>query len=112
MKRVSALTFATLVLAATPVLAQNPIEPTPPDQPPVVMPNDPNAPPTIIVVPAPEPRKNTGALDPYTPDPTRNTPGAETKTDSRISRVDRSASNPTLHTPEFESSPHRAIGLA
>jgi hypothetical protein len=80
MKRVSALTFATLVLlAATPVLAQNPVEPTPSDQPPVVMPNDPNAPPTIVVVPAPEPRKNTGALDPDTPDPTRNTPGAETK---------------------------------
>jgi hypothetical protein len=80
MKKVSiALTFATLVLAGTPVLAQNPVDQTPPDQPPVVMPKDPNAPPTIVVVPAPEPRKNTGALDPNTPDPTRNTPGAESK---------------------------------
>src|SRR5262245_6195210 len=98
MKRVSALTFATLVLAATPVLAQNPVEPSPPDQPPVVMPNDPNAPPPIVVVPAPEPRKNTGALDPYTPDPTRNTPRRRTKKLTVAYGFDRSASDPTMHT--------------
>jgi hypothetical protein len=73
-----ALTFATLLLTGTPVLAQNPVE-TPSDQAPVVTPNDPNVPPAIVVVPPPEPRKNTGALDPNTPDPTRNTPGAENK---------------------------------
>jgi hypothetical protein len=43
------------------------------------VPSDPNAPSTVVVVPAPEPRKNTGAENPDTPDPTKNTPGAESK---------------------------------
>jgi hypothetical protein len=87
MKSVPVFTFATLLLAATSVLAQNPVEPSAPGSekitgdtpsaPPTVI--APTAPPTVIVVPVPEPRKDTGALDPYTPDPTRNTPGAENK---------------------------------
>jgi hypothetical protein len=70
----------TLLLAGTPVLAQTPAEPSaaPPDAP-AVIPNDTYAAPPIVVVPAPEPRKNTGALNPDTPDPTKNTPGAESK---------------------------------
>jgi hypothetical protein len=74
------LTFATLLLAGTPALAQSPVEPSapPPDTLPV-MPNDAYAAPPIVVVPVPEPRKNTGALNPDTPDPTKNTPGAESK---------------------------------
>jgi hypothetical protein len=81
MKSVPVFTFATLLLAATPVLAQNSVEPIAPgsEKTPGVKPNDASAPPTVIVVPVPEPRKNTGALDPDTPDPTRNTPGAESK---------------------------------
>jgi hypothetical protein len=76
----TALTFATLLLAATPVLTQTPVEPSaPPDTPSVVTPNDAYAPPPLVVVPVPEPRKNTGASNPDTPDPTRNTPGAESK---------------------------------
>jgi len=75
-----ALTFATLVFAAPPVLAQTSVEPSvPPDVPPVVLPNDAYAAPPIVVVPVPEPRKNTGALNPDTPDPTKNTPGSEAK---------------------------------
>jgi len=76
----TALTFATLLLAGTPVLAENPVEPSAPgsDKTPGVTPNDANAAPPIVV-PAPEPRKNTGALNPDTPDPTKNTPGAESK---------------------------------
>jgi len=71
--------FATLLLAGTPVLAETRDPPvsghaTPPA---VVMPNDAYAAPPIVVVPVPEPRKNTGALNPDTPDPTKNTPGAE-----------------------------------
>jgi hypothetical protein len=74
------LTFSTLLLAGTPVSAQTAAEPSvPPDAPPAVLPNDAYAAPPIVVVPAPEPRKNTGALNPDTPDPTKNTPGAESK---------------------------------
>jgi hypothetical protein len=75
-----ALTFATFV-AATPVSAASEVEPLPPasDRPTLVMPNDAYAAPLIVIVPVPEPRKNTGALNPYTPDPTKNTPGAEAK---------------------------------
>ena len=81
MKRaVTALVVATLALAGTPVRAENPVEPAAPgsDKTPGVTPNDANAAPPIVV-PAPEPRKNTGALNPDTPDPTKNTPGAESK---------------------------------
>jgi hypothetical protein len=75
-----ALTFAMFALAGTPALAQTPVEPSvPPDAPPVVLPNDAYAAPPIVVVPVPEPRKNTGALNPDTPDPTKNTPGSEAK---------------------------------
>jgi hypothetical protein len=68
-----ALTFATL-------LAENPAEAPAPgsDSAPPAAPYDANAAP-IVVVPVPEPRKNTGALNPDTPDPTKNTPGAESK---------------------------------
>jgi hypothetical protein len=69
-----------LLLTGTPVLAQTPEEPSaPPPDAPAAMPNDTYAAPPIIVVPAPEPRKNTGALNPDTPDPTKNTPGSESK---------------------------------
>jgi hypothetical protein len=75
-----ALAVAILALAGTPVLAENPVEPAAPgsDKTPGVMPNDADAAPPIVV-PAPEARKNTGALNPDTPDPTKNTPGAESK---------------------------------
>jgi len=75
-----ALAFATLLLAGAPALAESPAEvPAPgPDSAPPVAPYDANAAP-IVVVPVPEPRKNTGALNPDTPDPTKNTPGAESK---------------------------------
>jgi hypothetical protein len=75
------LTFTALLLSAgTPVLAESALEPPPPssDLTPPVTPYDPNAP-AIVVVPAPEPGKNTGASNPDTPDPTKNTPGAEAK---------------------------------
>jgi hypothetical protein len=77
-----ALTFATLLLAGTPVLAKTRINPsasgldTPP---PVVMPSHAYAAPPILVVPRRDNCKNTGAANPCTPDPTRNTPGAEAK---------------------------------
>jgi hypothetical protein len=38
------------------------------------MPNDAYAAPPIVVVAVLDPRKNTGALNPDTPDPTKNTP--------------------------------------
>jgi hypothetical protein len=73
-------TIVTLLLAGTPVLAKTPAEPSvPTPDAPAVMPNDAYAAPQIVVVPAPELRKNTGALNPDTPDPTKNTPGAESK---------------------------------
>jgi hypothetical protein len=73
-----ALTLITVLLAATSVLAKpKPSGPPPTYLPSVVMPYDAYAP--LFVTPMPEPKKNTGASDPYTPDPTRNTPGAEAK---------------------------------
>jgi hypothetical protein len=74
-----ALTLTTLFLAATPVVAKPRIEPSAPPTyvPSVMMPYDAYAP--IFIAPMPEPRKNTGASNPDTPDPTRNTPGAEAK---------------------------------
>jgi len=75
------LTFAALLLSAgTPALAESTVEPAPPgsDLTAPVTPYDPNAP-AIVVVPAPEPGKNTGASNPDTPDPTKNTPGSEAK---------------------------------
>jgi hypothetical protein len=76
-----ALTFATLLLAGTPVLAENPVEPGAPgsDKAPGVTPNDASAAEPIDIVPAPDVSKNTGASNPDTPDPTKNTPGAESK---------------------------------
>jgi hypothetical protein len=70
-----ALVFAALILAGTPVLAANPVEPSAPgsDKTPGITPNDANPSPTI------DSTKNTGASNPDTPDPTRNTPGAESK---------------------------------
>ena len=81
MKHVAiALAVAILALAATPVLAETPVEPAvPPNAPPVVTPNDAYAAPPLVVVPVPDNCKNTGAANPCTPDPTRNTPGAESK---------------------------------
>jgi hypothetical protein len=80
MKHAATALLAILALSATPVLAETPVDPsTPPDGPPVVMPNDPNAAPPVVLVPVPDRCKNTGAGDPCTPDPTRNTPGAESK---------------------------------
>jgi hypothetical protein len=80
-----ALTFATLLLAGTPVLAANPVEPGAPgsDKAPGVTPSDASSAETIVVVAAPDVRKNTGASNPDTPDPTRNTPGAGQRTDLR-----------------------------
>jgi hypothetical protein len=64
-----------LVLAGTPVKAENPVEPGAPgaDKTPGVTPNDAKA------SPPKETPKETGATNPDTPDPTKNTPGAETK---------------------------------
>ena len=69
------LTFASSLLTGTPVLAANPIEPSGPDsdKSPGVTPND-AAPYDVRTFP-----KWTGASDPYTPNPHRNTPGAEAK---------------------------------
>jgi hypothetical protein len=78
--RAISLTFAVLLLAGTPALAESAVEAPPPgaDLTAPAMPYDPNAP-AIVVVPAPEPGKNTGASNPDTPDPTKNTPGSEAK---------------------------------
>jgi hypothetical protein len=75
-----ALTFATLLLAGTPVLAENPVEPGAPgsDKAPGVTPNDATAAPTDATKTNEAP-KQTGASNPDTPDPTKNTPGAESK---------------------------------
>jgi hypothetical protein len=72
-----ALTLTTFLLAGTPVLGKPKPSAPPTYLPSVVMPYDAYAP--IFVAPMPEPRKNTGAANPYTPDPTRNIPGAEAK---------------------------------
>jgi hypothetical protein len=72
-----ALTLTTFLLAGTPALAK-PRRSTPPTYlPSVVMPYDAYAP--LFLAPVPEPTKHTGASNPNTPDPTRNTPGAEAK---------------------------------
>ena len=71
-----ALAVAMLVLAGTPVRAENPVKPGAPgsDKTPGVTPNDAKASP-----PKMDTGKKTGASNPDTPDPTKNTPGAETK---------------------------------
>jgi hypothetical protein len=70
-----ALAAAALALAGTPVMAENPVEPSAPgsDKTPGATPNDAKA-----IVPKETP-KQTGATNPNTPDPTKNTPGAESK---------------------------------
>jgi len=72
----TALAVAMLVLAGTPVKAENPAEPGAPgsDKTLGVTPNDAKSAQT-----PPATTKNTGALNPDTPDPTKNTPGAERK---------------------------------
>ena len=72
-----ALTLPTLLLAGAPVLAKPAPSAPPKYLPSVVMPYNAYAP--IFVAPVPEPKKNSGASNPDTPDPTRNTPGAEAK---------------------------------
>jgi hypothetical protein len=52
------------------------VPPPSPDNVPGVAPSDATVPRPVVMIPVPE-KKNTG--DPDTPDPTRNTPGAETK---------------------------------
>ena len=52
------------------------VPPPSPDNMPGVAPNTATVPPAVVIMPPPE-KKNTGALDPDTPDPTKNTPGAE-----------------------------------
>jgi hypothetical protein len=63
-----ALMLATLLLAATPALAKPKPSAPPTYLPSVLMPYNAYAP--IFVAPVPEPKKNTGASNPYTPDPT------------------------------------------
>ena len=72
----TALAVAMLVLAGTPVKAENPAEPGAPgsDKTVGVTPNDAKSAQT-----PPATTKNTGALNPDTPEPTKNTPGAEPK---------------------------------
>ena len=72
-----ALTLATFLLAGTPALAKPTPSAPPTYLPSVVTPYDAYAP--LFLAPMPEPRKHTGASNPDTPDPTRNTPGAEAK---------------------------------
>jgi hypothetical protein len=71
---VVALAIATMLSSVTPVMAENPVEPDAPgsDKTPGVTPNDAKDYPK-------DDAKNTGAMNPDTPDPTKNTPGAETK---------------------------------
>jgi hypothetical protein len=70
------LVIVALLLAVTPALAETPVEPAVSADTPAVTPDDANAvPPTG----APNDCKNTGASNPCTPDPTKNTPGAEAK---------------------------------
>jgi hypothetical protein len=66
-----ALAVAMLVLAGTPVRAENPVEGS--DKTPGVTAND-----AKVSLPK-ETSKETGATNPDTPDPTKNTPGAESK---------------------------------
>ncbi len=85
-----ALTFASLLLTGTPVLAANPVEPSAPssDKTPAATPNDARMPlpgfesyyaPYYGFGPYYAPYYRTGASDPYTRNPHRNTPGAEAK---------------------------------
>ena len=81
-----ALTLASLLLTGTPVLAANPVEPSSPssDKTPGVTPNDARMPlPGFGSYYAPYYGRTfpkwTGASNPYTRKPHRNTPGAEAK---------------------------------
>lgn len=68
----TALAVAMLVLAGTPVKAENPAEPGAPG-------SDKTLGDAKSAQTPPATTKNTGALNPDTPDPTKNTPGAEPK---------------------------------
>jgi len=68
----TALAVAMLVLAGTPVKAENPAEPGAPC-------SDKTLGDAKSAQTPPATTKNTGALNPDTPDPTKNTPGAEPK---------------------------------
>ena len=71
----AAVAIAIVALAGTPVLAENPVEPSAAssDESPGVTPNDAKA------SPPKDTSRPTGATNPETPDPTKNTPGAESK---------------------------------
>jgi hypothetical protein len=82
-----ALVFVALLLAGTPLLAENPVEPAAPgsDKALGVTPNDARSGETIVVVPAPDLSKNTGASNPDTPGPTKNTHlGRSPRTDCHL----------------------------
>ena len=68
------LAFTTVLLNAVPVMAGNPADPAAPgsDKSVGVTPSGAQATPTVDT-------KSTGAANPDTPDPTKNTPGAESK---------------------------------
>jgi hypothetical protein len=72
---IAVLAFATVFLAAAPAMAGNPADPAGPgsDKSVGVAPNDAQASPTV------DTPKSTGAANPVTADPTKNTPGAESK---------------------------------
>ena len=74
----AAVAIAMMLSSVTPVMAENPAEPGAPgsDKTPGVAPNDAKDHPNDVHA---NDAKNTGAMDPDTPDPTKNTPGAETK---------------------------------
>ena len=69
------LALTTVLLTAAPVMAGNPADPAGPgsDKSVGVTPNGAQASPTV------DTPKSTGASNPDTPDPTKNTPGAESK---------------------------------
>ena len=69
---IAVLAFATVFLTAAPAMAGNPADPAGPgsDKSVGVTPNDAQASPTV------DTPKSTGAANPDTPDPTKNTPGA------------------------------------
>lgn len=77
---IAILAFTTVLLTAAPVMAGNPADPASPgsDKSVGVTPNDAQASPTNDA-PASSIPKSTGAANPDTPDPTKNTPGAESK---------------------------------
>ena len=74
MKKTIALAFATIILAATPVLAENPVDPAGPgsDKTPGVKPGD------VQAIPQTD-NQNVPGGTPNTQDPTKNTPGAASK---------------------------------